>query len=144
VAEAALADMKAVDVRVIDVRGFNDIADFMVLASGTSDRHLRAIADRVVQMAKASGQRPLGVEGEAQGEWVLVDLPDVMVHVMLPRTREFYQLEQLWEPVRPPVTAKAAGGKKPSGAAAKPRAPRKSAPSSRLRGKSPRRRPKGG
>jgi ribosome-associated protein len=150
VAEAALADMKAVDVRVIDVRGFNDIADFMVLASGTSDRHLRAIADRVVQMAKASGQRPLGVEGEAQGEWVLVDLPDVMVHVMLPRTREFYQLEQLWEPVRPPVTAKAAdgkkaaGGKKPSGAAAKPRAPRKSAPSSRPRGKSPRRRPKGG
>jgi len=115
-----------------------------VLASGTSDRHLRAIADRVVQMAKASGQRPLGVEGEAQGEWVLVDLPDVMVHVMLPRTREFYQLEQLWEPVRPPVTAKAAGGKKPSGAAAKPRAPRKSAPSSRPRGKSPRRRPKGG
>jgi ribosome-associated protein len=144
VAEAALADMKAVDVRVIDVRGFNDIADFMVLASGTSDRHLRAIADRVVQMAKASGQRPLGVEGEAQGEWVLVDLPDVMVHVMLPRTREFYQLEQLWEPVRPQVTAKAAGGKKPSGAAAKPRAPRKSAPSSRPRGKSPRRRPKGG
>jgi ribosome-associated protein len=145
VAEAALADMKAVDVRVIDVRGFNDIADFMVLASGTSDRHLRAIADRVVQMAKASGQRPLGVEGEAQGEWVLVDLPDVMVHVMLPRTREFYQLEQLWEPVRPPVTAKAADGKKAAGrVAAKPRAPRKSAPSSRPRGTAPRRRPKGG
>ncbi len=163
VAEAALADMKAVDVRVIDVRGFNDIADFMVLASGTSDRHLRAIADRVVQMAKASGQRPLGVEGEAQGEWVLVDLPDVMVHVMLPRTREFYQLEQLWEPVRPPVTAQpagvkkaasgktAAGGKKAAGAkktssgsVAKPRAPRKSAASSRPRAAAPRRRPKGG
>jgi ribosome-associated protein len=100
VVEAALADMKAVDVRVIDVRGANDVADFMVVASGTSDRHLRAIADRVVQMCKASGQRPLGVEGEGQGEWVLVDLPDVMVHVMLPRTREFYQLEQLWEPTR--------------------------------------------
>ena len=100
VVEAALADMKAVDVRVIDVRGSNDVADFMVVASGNSDRHLRAIADRVVQMCKASGQRPLGVEGEGQGEWVLVDLPDVMVHVMLPRTREFYQLEQLWEPAR--------------------------------------------
>lgn len=101
VVQAALADMKAVDVRVIDVRGANDVADFMVVASGTSDRHLRAIADRVVQMCKASGQRPLGIEGEGQGEWVLVDLPDVMVHVMLPRTREFYQLEQLWEPTRP-------------------------------------------
>ena len=157
VAEAALADMKAVDVRVIDVRGFNDIADFMVLASGTSDRHLRAIADRVVQMAKASGQRPLGIEGEAQGEWVLVDLPDVMVHVMLPRTREFYQLEQLWEPVRPPVTANAAGAKKTAGAkkaagakktssgsVTKPRAPRRSPASSRPRAAAPRRRPKGG
>lgn len=111
VVEAALADMKAVDVRVIDVRGANDVADFMVVASGTSDRHLRAIADRVVQMCKASGQRPLGVEGEGQGEWVLVDLPDVMVHVMLPRTREFYQLEQLWEPARPaPRRPSPAGG----------------------------------
>ena len=99
------------DVRVIDVRGANDVADFMVVASGTSDRHLRAIADRVVQMCKASGQRPLGVEGEGQGEWVLVDLPDVMVHVMLPRTREFYQLEQLWEPARPaPRRPSPAGG----------------------------------
>jgi len=98
IVEAALSDMKAVDVRVLDVRGMSDVADFMVIASGTSDRHLRSIADRVVQMAKTSGQRPLGVEGEQQGEWVLVDLPDVMVHVMLPRTREFYQLEHLWEP----------------------------------------------
>lgn len=100
VVEAALADMKAVDVRVLDVRGMSDVADFMVIASGNSDRHLRSIADRVVQMAKASGQRPLGIEGEQQGEWVLVDLPDVMVHVMLPRTREFYQLEHLWEAPR--------------------------------------------
>jgi len=98
--QAALADMKAVDVRVLDVRGVSDVADFMVIASGTSDRHLRSIADRVIQMAKAAGQRPLGVEGEQQGEWVLVDLPDVMVHVMLPRTREFYQLEHLWDTSR--------------------------------------------
>lgn len=106
--EQALADMKAVDVKVLDVRGASDIADYMVIASGTSDRHLRAVADRVVQMAKASGQRPLGVEGEAQGEWVLVDLPDVMVHLMLPRTREFYALEQLWEvPQREPAVRRA-------------------------------------
>lgn len=100
VVETALADMKAVDVRVLDVRGVSDVADYMVIASGTSDRHLRSIADRVIQMAKAAGHRPLGVEGEQQGEWVLVDLPDVMVHVMLPRTREFYQLEHLWDASR--------------------------------------------
>ena len=122
VAEAALADMKAVDVRVINVRGANDVADFMVIASGTSDRHLRAVADRVVQMAKASGQRPLGVEGEEQGEWVLVDLPDVMVHVMLPRTREFYQLEQLWTPVQAAVAPKPAGASKAAKSKRGPRA----------------------
>ncbi|MEY2625333.1 MAG: hypothetical protein RL412_1108 [Pseudomonadota bacterium] len=114
--EAALSDMKAVDVRVLDVRGMSDVADFMVIASGTSDRHLRSIADRVVQMAKASGQRPLGVEGEQQGEWVLVDLPDVMVHIMLPRTREFYQLEHLWEPRTPAPRNSNSGGKRTSAA----------------------------
>lgn len=93
----ALEDMKAVDIRVLDVRGVSDVTDYMVIAGGTSDRHLRSVADRVIQMCKASGQRPLGVEGEQQGEWVLVDLPDVMVHIMLPRTRELYQLEQLWD-----------------------------------------------
>jgi len=107
VVQAALADMKAVDVRVLDVRGVSDVADFMVIASGMSDRHLRSIADRVVQMVKAAGQRPLGVEGERQGEWVLVDLPDVMVHVMLPRTREFYQLERLWDVPRPAARGRA-------------------------------------
>jgi ribosome-associated protein len=116
IVEAALSDMKAVDVRVLDVRGMSDVADFMVIASGTSDRHLRSIADRVVQMAKASGQRPLGVEGEQQGEWVLVDLPDVMVHVMLPRTREFYQLEHLWEPRTPAPRNLSSGGKRASAA----------------------------
>ncbi len=114
IVEAALSDMKAVDVRVLDVRGMSDVADFMVIASGTSDRHLRSIADRVVQMAKASGQRPLGVEGEQQGEWVLVDLPDVMVHVMLPRTREFYQLEHLWESRTPAPRNSSSGGKRAS------------------------------
>lgn len=142
VAEAALADMKAVDVRVIDVRGANDVADFMVIASGTSDRHLRAVADRVVQMAKASGQRPLGVEGEEQGEWVLVDLPDVMVHVMLPRTREFYQLEQLWTPAEGNKAVKARPKPAPRAAAGKPRAPRK--PGAARRPAARRRPPQGG
>jgi ribosome-associated protein len=97
---AALDDMKAVNVRVLDVRGQSDVADYMVVASGNSDRHVKSIADRVVQQAKAAGVRPFGIEGERDGEWVLVDLPDVLVHVMLPRAREFYALEQLWEPVR--------------------------------------------
>src|SRR5262244_196540 len=93
----ALEDMKAVNVRVLDVRGLTDIVDKMVIASGNSDRHVRSIADRVVQKAKAAGFRPLGTEGARDGEWVLVDLQDVLVHVMLPRVREFYGLERLWD-----------------------------------------------
>jgi len=94
---AALEDMKAAAVRVLDVRGATDIADTMVIASGTSDRHVRSIADRVVERAKEAGFRPMGIEGERDGEWVLVDLQDVIVHVMLPRVREFYRLENLWD-----------------------------------------------
>ena len=93
----ALEDMKAANVRVLDVRGLTDIADTMVIASGTSDRHVRSIAERVVEKAKAAGFRPLGTEGARDGEWVLVDLQDLIVHVMLPRVREFYGLERLWE-----------------------------------------------
>ncbi len=93
---AALEDMKAVNVKVLDVRKLTDIADTMVVVSGNSDRHVRSIADNVVQKAKAFGVQPFGVEGTRDGEWVLVDLPDVMVHVMLPRVREFYGLEKLW------------------------------------------------
>jgi len=89
--------MKAVNVKVLDVRGLTDIADVMIIASGNSDRHVRSIADRVVEKAKAAGFRPLGTEGERDGEWVLVDLQDVVVHVMLPRVREFYGLEYLWD-----------------------------------------------
>ena len=93
----ALDDMKAVNVRVLDVRGLTDFADTMVIASGNSDRHVRSIADRVVEQAKAAGFRPLGTEGAKDGEWVLVDLQDIVVHVMLPRVREFYGLEKLWD-----------------------------------------------
>jgi ribosome-associated protein len=97
VVTAALDDMKAVNVKVLDVRGLTDIADTMIIASGNSDRHVKSIADRVVEKAKQSGFRPLGKEGERDGEWVLVDLQDIILHVMLPRVREFYGLERLWD-----------------------------------------------
>jgi ribosome-associated protein len=95
--QRALDDMKAVNVKVLDVRELTDITDTMVIASGTSDRHVRSVADRVIEYAKKAGYRPAGVEGERDGEWVLVDLQDVIVHVMLPRVREFYRLENLWD-----------------------------------------------
>ncbi|MFO1467696.1 MAG: ribosome silencing factor [Steroidobacteraceae bacterium] len=94
---AALDDMKALDVKVMDVRGLTDVADYMIIASGTSDRHVRSVAERVVEKAKAAGFRTHGVEGRNDSEWVLIDLTDVIVHVMLPRTREFYGLEKLWD-----------------------------------------------
>ncbi|RYU57798.1 ribosome silencing factor [Methylolobus aquaticus] len=97
IAIKALDEGKAIDVRVIDVRGKTSIADYMVIASGTSDRHVKSLAARVVEDAKHAGVPPLGVEGEITGEWVLVDLVDVIVHVMQPRVREFYQLEKFWQ-----------------------------------------------
>jgi ribosome-associated protein len=93
----ALGDMKALDVKLLDVRGLTDIADFMVIASGTSDRHVRSVAQRVVEKAKEAGFRPHGVEGQQDGDWVLIDLNEMIVHVMLPRVREFYGLEKLWD-----------------------------------------------
>ena len=93
----ALEDMKAANIKVLDVRPLTDITDTMVIASGTSDRHVRSVADRVIEKAKEAGFRPFGIEGENEGEWVLVDLPDVLVHIMMPRVREFYGLEKLWD-----------------------------------------------
>lgn len=92
----ALEDLKARDVVEIDVRGKTSITDLIVIASGTSSRHVKSIADEVVKSAKQAGLPPIGVEGEREAEWVLVDLGDVVVHVMLPRAREFYGLERLW------------------------------------------------
>ena len=94
---AALDDMKTLQVKLLDVRGLTDIADFMVIASGTSDRHVRSVAQRVVEKAKEAGFRPHGVEGQQDGDWVLIDLNEMIVHVMLPRVREFYGLEKLWD-----------------------------------------------
>ena len=93
---AAVAELKAKDVVDIDVRGKTSVTDYLVIASGTSTRHVKSIADEVVKQAKKLDVMPLGVEGEREAEWVLVDLGDVVVHVMLPRVREFYALERLW------------------------------------------------
>jgi ribosome-associated protein len=93
---AALEELKAKDAVEIDVRGRSSVADYMVVVSGTSTRHVKSIGDEVVRFAKNLGVMPLGVEGEREAEWVLVDLGDVIVHVMLPRVRELYALERLW------------------------------------------------
>lgn len=92
----AVENLKANDIVEIDVRGKTSVCDYMVIASGTSTRHVKSIADEVVREAKKLDCQPLGVEGEREAEWVLVDLGDVVAHVMLPRVREFYALERLW------------------------------------------------
>jgi ribosome-associated protein len=95
-AQTSLEDMKARDLAVLDVRRMTTVTDYLLIASGTSDRHVRSLASRLIDSAKEAGQRPIGVEGQDAGEWVLIDLADVIVHVMQPRVREFYKLEDLW------------------------------------------------
>lgn len=103
---ARLDSMKANDLLVIDVRGKTSLTDCLVIASGTSTRHVKSMSDEVVVTAKNLGISPLGVEGEREAEWVLVDLGDTIFHVMLPRTREFYGLERLWTVGDVPHTAR--------------------------------------
>jgi len=92
----ALEDLKAVNVVELDVADMTDVTDFMVIASGNSNRHVKSLAENVRMEAKKSGVQPIGTEGEDAGEWILVDFGDVVVHVMLPATRDFYDLERLW------------------------------------------------
>lgn len=93
---ARLDAMKANDLKIIDVRGKTSVTDCLVIASGTSTRHVKSMGDEVVVTAKKHGMAPIGIEGEKDAEWILVDLGDTVVHVMLPKTREFYGLERLW------------------------------------------------
>jgi len=113
----ALEDLKAVDIVRLDVRKLSDFTDYMVIANGRSSRQVAALAENVVMKAKAAGETPLGVEGLRGGEWVLVDLCDVVVHVMRPDVREFYQLEKLWGGREAAGGRDAAGGRSPRGAA---------------------------
>jgi ribosome-associated protein len=94
---SSLEDFKAIDIQEIDVSPQNPLADRFVIASGSSTRHVKSMAENLVMRAKAAGCPPLGVEGQEQGDWVLVDLNDIIVHLMLPQTRAFYNLEKLWE-----------------------------------------------
>ncbi len=96
-----LDDMKAIDVVSLDVRHLTSITDAMFVASGRSDRHVRAIAESVLERCKEAGYKALGVEGLEAGEWVLIDLADVIVHVMIPAKRNFYEIEKLWDISRP-------------------------------------------
>ncbi len=103
-----LHDMKAQNIKVLDVRGQTSITDIMIIASGTSNRHVKSMAETVAFQAKEAGEPPLGSEGVEQGEWALIDLNGVVLHVMQPKVRDFYQLERLWE-MQPPDTS-ATGG----------------------------------
>ena len=91
-----LEDMKASDVTTLDVRGKTSITDFFIIASGNSDRHVKSTAESVAFQAKQAGQPPIGTEGLQEGEWALIDLNGVVVHIMQPKVRDFYQLERLW------------------------------------------------
>lgn len=93
-----LEDLKAKDISVLDVRELSTVTDYMIVASGTSNRHVKSVAHNLSSEMKEQGVMPLGIEGDDVSEWVLVDLGDVVVHIMLAQTRDFYQLEKLWDP----------------------------------------------
>ena len=93
----AIEDVKAFDIKMIDVQGRNSLTDVLIFASARSDRQAKAIANNVIEKSKQAGVQPIGVEGMQTGDWVLVDLGDIVVHVMLPQVRDFYNIEKLWD-----------------------------------------------
>ena len=111
--ERALIDAKGQDIRILDVRKIAGFTDYMVIASGTSNRHVATLAEKVVDKLRGRGLRPIGVEGKEIGDWVLIDFGDVVAHVMRPQTRDFYNLEKLWGEVPLDVPAKLPVASKP-------------------------------
>lgn len=97
----ALDDLKAVNTVTLDVSALTDVMDLMIISSGTSSRHVKSLASNVGAEAKKQGMHPIGIEGSDTGEWVLVDFGDIVVHVMQPATRDFYDLERLWTSPEP-------------------------------------------
>ncbi|OGI43154.1 MAG: ribosome silencing factor [Candidatus Muproteobacteria bacterium RBG_16_64_11] len=132
----ALVDAKGQDIRVLDVRKVAGFTDYMVIASGTSSRHVATLAEKVVDKLRAEGLRPIGLEGKEFGEWVLIDFGDVVTHVMHPHTRDFYNLEKLWAEIQPEAPAKP-----PTGVKTK-RAKTRKAPRKKSRSKAPTRKPR--
>jgi len=96
----ALNDLQAIDLVAIDVRSLTTITDYMIICSGRSTRHVKSLADSLASKAKSQQISYVHMEGDQENEWVIVDLGDVVAHVMLPNVREFYNLEELWEPVK--------------------------------------------
>jgi ribosome-associated protein len=118
VAVGALEDLKGQDIKLLDVRKLTTVTDTMIVCTGTSSRHVSSLAQNVVEASKKAGFRPMGIEGKETGEWVLVDLGDVVVHVMQSQARVHYQLEKLWavdeEPVSVSTKPKKTGTEKPT------------------------------
>lgn len=126
----SLEDLKGLDIKTLDVRKLTTVTDWMIICTGTSNRHVKSLAQNVIDQAKLAGERPRGIEGLEKGEWALVDLGGVVVHVMQVQARAFYQLEKLWD-APPPAPPKPVRVPKPP----KPPKPRSGKPARKPAGK---------